>query len=483
MTEMFIQKDPSIESRRRMAELLLSRRQPIRHWSDGMANAVNSLTAAWLDKKADKEEKERRETRQKALADALGIVEDKPYRPMPGSIEGPGGYTGRVPGDQPMDLVRALMQDPMTADYGAQLGIQMRLAQDKEERERRAKKKTTLMAEELKALGLPQGTIAQRGPFGGLDIVREAPKSGPIKVGNTLVDPVTFEPLYTAPQSAGDKPSKIQTYEFYKNLSPEDRQIFDASARATQYLNLGDRFVQPTTGQSYTKEVPPEDQPELKGEQAAAKEAGTQLERARGKWRSSETKLITALSSAKDRKEVIDATIAKAKNLLSEWSTSFGASLANVPSTEAKRLSNLLDTIKANVGFSELQSMRAESPTGGALGQVSEMENKLLQSVLGSLDQAGDMNDLAAVLDQISMQREAAIKRLEFAYDADKARYGTDLPAGYQAMDRIDSRVKAQATEIPGESSIDSPSQEDLEYTAKTHGITVEEVKRRLGIK
>ena len=31
--------------------------------------------------------------------------------------------------------------------------------------------------------------------------------------------------------------------------------------------------------------------------------------------------------------------------------------------------------------------MREASPTGGALGQVSEMENRLLQSVLGSLDQ------------------------------------------------------------------------------------------------
>jgi len=47
-----------------------------------------------------------------------------------------------------------------------------------------------------------------------------------------------------------------------------------------------------------------------------------------------------------------------------------------------------IDTIKANVGFDKLQAMREASPTGGALGQVSDFENRLLQAVLSNLDQA-----------------------------------------------------------------------------------------------
>jgi len=49
-------------------------------------------------------------------------------------------------------------------------------------------------------------------------------------------------------------------------------------------------------------------------------------------------------------------------------------------------------TIKANIGFDRLQQMRNESPTGGALGNVSNFEVELLQSVLGSinLDQRPD---------------------------------------------------------------------------------------------
>ena len=56
-----------------------------------------------------------------------------------------------------------------------------------------------------------------------------------------------------------------------------------------------------------------------------------------------------------------------------------------IPTTDAYDISANLDTIKAIVGFAKLQAMRNASKTGGALGQVSEMENKLLQSVLGSM--------------------------------------------------------------------------------------------------
>lgn len=65
------------------------------------------------------------------------------------------------------------------------------------------------------------------------------------------------------------------------------------------------------------------------------------------------------------------------------------ASLASsLPGTPQHDLSNLVNTIKANIGFDRLQQMRAASPTGGALGQVSEQENKLLQSTIGALEQS-----------------------------------------------------------------------------------------------
>ena len=63
-----------------------------------------------------------------------------------------------------------------------------------------------------------------------------------------------------------------------------------------------------------------------------------------------------------------------------------------IPGTKAHDVARTLDTIKANIGFDKLQAMRDASPTGGALGQVSERENILLQSTFGSLaqSQSGD---------------------------------------------------------------------------------------------
>lgn len=64
-----------------------------------------------------------------------------------------------------------------------------------------------------------------------------------------------------------------------------------------------------------------------------------------------------------------------------------GSQLARVPGTAAYNLKNKLDTIKANIGFNELQQMREASKTGGALGQIAVQELQYLQAVLGSLDQ------------------------------------------------------------------------------------------------
>ena len=82
-------------------------------------------------------------------------------------------------------------------------------------------------------------------------------------------------------------------------------------------------------------------------------------------------------------------------------STGFGSLLSSVPNTDAKSLASLLDTIKANIGFDQLNQMRASSPTGGALGNVTEKELKFLQSVAGSLDQSQNENQLRDNLNRL----------------------------------------------------------------------------------
>jgi len=75
-----------------------------------------------------------------------------------------------------------------------------------------------------------------------------------------------------------------------------------------------------------------------------------------------------------------------------------GALLGAIPGTGAFNYQKTLDTIKANIGFQELQAMREASPTGGALGQVAVKEIEFLQAVLGSIDRGQDQAQQKAAL-------------------------------------------------------------------------------------
>lgn len=100
--------------------------------------------------------------------------------------------------------------------------------------------------------------------------------------------------------------------------------------------------------------------------------------------------------------DIVTQDIGRALKLSNAWSTGVGGALfQGYPGTGAYNLHAMLDTIKANVGFDKLSQMRAASPTGGALGGVSNFEDKLLQSTMGSLEQS-----------QSRGQFEANLKRL-----------------------------------------------------------------------
>lgn len=87
-------------------------------------------------------------------------------------------------------------------------------------------------------------------------------------------------------------------------------------------------------------------------------------------------------------------------------STGIGAKLRFIPGTKAKNLASDLQTIKANLGFAELQAMRQASPAGGALGQIAVQELEFLQSTLASLDQ-----------EQSSAQIERNLREVRDHYD------------------------------------------------------------------
>lgn len=60
-----------------------------------------------------------------------------------------------------------------------------------------------------------------------------------------------------------------------------------------------------------------------------------------------------------------------------------------------------LETLKANISFSELTAMREASKTGGALGQIAVRELELLESTLGALRQGQSPSNMKANLQKI----------------------------------------------------------------------------------
>jgi hypothetical protein len=81
--------------------------------------------------------------------------------------------------------------------------------------------------------------------------------------------------------------------------------------------------------------------------------------------------------------------------------------------TDAANLDAALSTITSSVGFDRLQAMRDASPTGGALGQVSENELRQLNASLGSISQLQDDEQLLKNLEKIKARYSSAVKAIE----------------------------------------------------------------------
>ena len=114
--------------------------------------------------------------------------------------------------------------------------------------------------------------------------------------------------------------------------------------------------------------------------------------------------------------QIVLNKVAEAEKLIGSRTTGFGSYLSVVPGTQAKQLASVIATIKARLGFDQLQQMRNASPTGGALGQVAVKELEALQSAIASLDQTLDAQPLRENLRQIresySRWQQAALGKL-----------------------------------------------------------------------
>ena len=219
--------------------------------------------------------------------------------------------------------------------------------------------------------------------------------------------------------NGGDNPANVKEWEYYNKLTPDQQKAYLGMKRALPSYDIGGARIigDPTTGApalTIPKTLPPQDDPVVQGQQAGAKKSA-ELDATK---QSNRGKAEAALTGLQQQSKLVTDTIDQALGTVSPWSTGYGHVLfSSAPNTDARKLDNYLNTIKANVGFDKLQQMRESSPTGGALGQVSDMENKLLQAVNGALDPlqkdqlVENLNSIKKLYPQVLAERQKAFER------------------------------------------------------------------------
>lgn len=116
--------------------------------------------------------------------------------------------------------------------------------------------------------------------------------------------------------------------------------------------------------------------------------------------------------------------LVKNQGLLTPVTGLTGAVARAIPGSPAMDAKALQDTIAASISFDRLQAMRNASPSGGALGSVTENELNLLQSTLGSIS-----------LSQSDKQLIENLDRLEKIY--------TDVMKKFKAYPSMNNEVQA----------------------------------------
>lgn len=120
----------------------------------------------------------------------------------------------------------------------------------------------------------------------------------------------------------------------------------------------------------------------------------------------------SAASAEQQRKaNIVLSAIDQAKTLADSGyaTTGVGAMMKGVPGTKSADLAAVLDTIGANISFDALSAMRAASPTGGALGSITEGELKLLKSTMASLEQSQSKDQFLKHLAEVEHQYDLIV--------------------------------------------------------------------------
>lgn len=354
MAEMFIQEDPGLKRRRALAEAMIGQGMqsgPVGHWVEGLGRVAQSWAGNKLAKDVDTEQKARQQAAMDALTKAM----------MPSETKDP--TTGQVTKTEPSydSLAAAMSQNPDLAPLALQL--QMSNLQTK------AKTQAELEAAMRKPTQVGDQLVVPRGSGGTPEVLFEGRQKAPegMRYGATgELEPI---PGYVDMRS---QIARAGRQSITNNIGPtgvdygEPEKGLAWARNPDGSVQLDDRgapIALPYKGGSVYRE-------EKEADEKGAKRQGEKEKYA---------DIVT---------QDIDRVIDLMEKAIIPTTGMVGSVAQNIPGTSAHNIQQLATGIRANITFDKLQGMREASPTGGALGQVSDFENRLMAATLGSLEQS-----------------------------------------------------------------------------------------------
>jgi hypothetical protein len=153
-----------------------------------------------------------------------------------------------------------------------------------------------------------------------------------------------------------------------------------------------------------------------------------------------EAKFPAANAAVKTFESTTDTLISDLKRLRSHpgLNSITGIAAGRLPGITAsgREAEALLDKIMARAGFQELQNMRQASPTGGALGNVSNQEGAQLRQAAAALDRRQEAASVRKAIDDFIQQLNGSKERVREAFDLTyeyRQSKGEGVPTGRQA--------------------------------------------------
>lgn len=371
----------SVKRQAEIAAALAARNSSPKTLGEGLNRVGEALLSNSMNSRAEAGEAEGAASR-KAVIDALLANPDPTMTDLAGAFGN--DWVASDPGSQA--VIQALMGQE-TQQQGFDRQDQLR-AQDRgftlEDRADERAYDAPIRDIQLQGgqLGLEKGQLE-------LDALRN-PKKEPIEVGGVLLDPDTYQPLFDS-----RKPDPG-----FRLLTPEELQGVPGLDPSKAYQAGPDNKIYEIGGGGVNVSVGGDGQRmgTIPAGMAAVPDptnpSGFRLEAIPGGPAAQEAAAagVKADATAGARDTVTDTITGqaqKARDLIGGFTTGAGGwAMSKLPWSDAADLNRYVSSMKSIAAAENLQAMRAASPTGGALGNASDADIKLLQDKAGALDPA-----------------------------------------------------------------------------------------------